>query len=71
MTNRAIDYREIPLQYDAEFLAHMNNAIESYEKPCDPAQPVICMDEQRSVEWRMKIDDAKYKLKSVYPKIDA
>jgi len=24
---------------------------------------------QRGVDWRMKIDDARYKLKSVYPKI--
>ena len=24
---------------------------------------------QRGVEWRMKIDDARYKLKSVYPKV--
>jgi hypothetical protein len=24
---------------------------------------------QRGVDWQMKIDDARYKLKSVYPKI--
>jgi hypothetical protein len=26
---------------------------------------------QRGVDWRMKINDARYKLKSVYPKIQS
>lgn len=46
MTNRNIDYWVIPPECDAEFVAHMENVLETYEKPYDPAQPVICMDEQ-------------------------
>src|SRR6056297_2586157 len=46
MTNRNIDYWVIPPECDAEFVAHMENVLETYEKPYDPAHPVICMDEQ-------------------------
>jgi len=46
MTNRAIDYWVIPPECDAEFVAHMENVLETYEKPYDRAHPVICMDEQ-------------------------
>jgi hypothetical protein len=33
------------------------------------AWSVDVTDAQRGVDWQMKIDDARYKLKSVYPKI--
>ena len=46
MTNRNIEYWVIPPECDAEFVAHMENVLETYEKPYDPSQPVICMDEQ-------------------------
>jgi hypothetical protein len=46
MTNRQIAYWVIPPEADAEFVAHMEAVLETYEKPYDPACPVLCMDEQ-------------------------
>jgi DDE superfamily endonuclease len=46
MTNRKIEYWVIPPQADAEFVANMEAVLETYEKPYDPACPVLCMDEQ-------------------------
>jgi hypothetical protein len=31
---------------DGEFVAHMEEVLELYEKPYNPAIPVICMDER-------------------------
>ena len=41
MTNRNIEYWVIPPECDAEFVAQMENVLESYEKPYIPSQPVI------------------------------
>jgi len=46
MTNRKIQYWVIPPKCNAEFAAHMEQVLEPYEKPYDPACPVLCMDEQ-------------------------
>lgn len=46
MNNRNIEYWVIPPECDAEFVASMEDVLETYEKPYDPAHPVICMDEQ-------------------------
>jgi hypothetical protein len=46
MTNRKIEYWVIPPEADGEFVAHMEEVLEVYEKPYSPAVPVICMDEQ-------------------------
>jgi transposase len=46
MTKRMIDYWVIPPENDAEFVACMEEVLETYEKPYDRANPVICMDEQ-------------------------
>jgi hypothetical protein len=46
MTKRKIEYWVIPPQADAEFVAGMEQVLEIYEKPYDPACPVLCMDEQ-------------------------
>jgi hypothetical protein len=46
MTNRKIEYWVIPPEADAEFVAHMEDVLEVYERPYDPAVPVLCMDEQ-------------------------
>lgn len=46
MTNRKIEYWVIPPKADAEFVAHMEEVLETYEKPYDPNVPVLCMDEQ-------------------------
>lgn len=46
MTNRKIPYWVIPPQADAEFVACMEEVLETYEKPYDSACPVLCMDEQ-------------------------
>ena len=41
-----VDYWVIPPENDAEFVACMEEVLETYEKPYDPDHPVICMDEQ-------------------------
>src|SRR5216683_1999020 len=46
MTKRKIAYWVIPPEADAEFVAHMEEVLETYEKPYNPNVPVVCMDEQ-------------------------
>lgn len=46
MTNRKMEYWVIPPESDAEFVAHMEDVLEVYERPHNPAIPVLCMDEQ-------------------------
>jgi len=46
MTNRKLQYWVIPPKCDAEFVANMEDVLRIYEKPYDPAVPVLCMDEQ-------------------------
>jgi hypothetical protein len=46
MTNRKIEYWVIPPEADSEFVAHMEEVLETYEKPYNRAVPVLCMDEQ-------------------------
>ena len=46
MTRRKIEYWVIPPQADAEFVAHMEQVLDTYAQPYDPACPVVCMDEQ-------------------------
>ena len=46
MTRRKIEYWVIPPDQDAEFVACMEDVLETYEKAYDPRQPVLCMDEQ-------------------------
>ena len=46
MTKRKIQYWVIPPKADAEFIAAMEEVLDTYESPYDPAHPVLCMDEQ-------------------------
>lgn len=46
MTRRKIEYWVIPPEADGEFVAHMEEVLDTYEKAYDPACPVVCMDEQ-------------------------
>tara|TARA_R110002111_G_scaffold206545_1_gene270876 strand:- start:236 stop:382 length:147 start_codon:yes stop_codon:yes gene_type:complete len=46
MNNRKMQYWVIPPEADAEFVAHMEDVLETYAKPLDPDVPVLCMDEQ-------------------------
>ena len=46
MTQRKIEYWVIPPQAEAEFVAHMEQVLDTYAQPYDPACPVVCMDEQ-------------------------
>src|SRR5436190_17198990 len=46
MTNREIEYWVIPPEADAEFVAGMEDVLDTYAKPYDKACPVLCMDEQ-------------------------
>jgi hypothetical protein len=46
MTRRKIAYWVIPPASDAEFVANMEEVLETYEQAYDPARPVLCMDEQ-------------------------
>ncbi|MDA1051494.1 MAG: IS630 family transposase [Planctomycetota bacterium] len=36
----------IPPEADAEFVANMEEVLETYEKPYDASRPVVCLDEQ-------------------------
>lgn len=46
MTNRKIEYWVIPPEADAEFVASMEDVLETYSLPYDVRYPVLCMDEQ-------------------------
>jgi hypothetical protein len=46
MSNRKIAYWVIPPAADAEFVAQMEEVLDVYARPYNPACPVICMDEQ-------------------------
>lgn len=46
MTNRKIQYWVIPPDADAEFVAAMEEILDTYEMPYDVDYPVVCMDEQ-------------------------
>ena len=46
MTKRKIEYWVIPPEQDAEFVANMEQVLETYAEAYDPQQPVLCMDEQ-------------------------
>ena len=46
MTKRMIEYWVIPPDCDGEFVACMEDVLETYEKPYDSQHPVLCMDEQ-------------------------
>lgn len=46
MTNRKIQYWVIPPDADGDFVACMEEVLDTYEEPYNPKRPVICMDEQ-------------------------
>jgi hypothetical protein len=46
MTNRKIQYWVIPPEANAEFVASMEDVLETYAQPYDECHPVVCMDEQ-------------------------
>jgi hypothetical protein len=46
MTKRKIDYWVIPPEADGEFVASMEQVLETYAQPYDSRHPVVCMDEQ-------------------------
>lgn len=46
MNSRKMQYWVIPPEANAEFVANMEDVLETYAKPYDPQVPVLCMDEQ-------------------------
>ena len=46
MTKRKIQYWVIPPEADTEFIAAMEEVLDTYEEPYDADCPVLCMDEQ-------------------------
>ena len=46
MTNRKIEYWVIPPEADGEFVASMEEVLDTYAQPYDASHPVLCMDEQ-------------------------
>ena len=46
MTKQKIQYWVIPPESNAEFVACMEDVLEIYSRPYNPAYPVLCMDEQ-------------------------
>jgi hypothetical protein len=68
MTKRKIEYWVIPPDANAEFVAHMEKVLDTYEKAYDPKHPVICMDEQPvqlTKETRQEIKATKSRPKRV------
>lgn len=43
---RRSDYWCLPSRADADFVAHMEDVLDVYERPYDPSRPVVCMDEK-------------------------
>jgi hypothetical protein len=46
MTERKLEYWVIPPEADAEFVAGMEEVLDTYATPYDSRSPVLCMDEQ-------------------------
>jgi hypothetical protein len=46
MTKRMIQYWVIPPEANSEFVANMEEVLETYERPYDASFPIVCMDEQ-------------------------
>ena len=46
MTRRKIQYWVIPPKANSEFVANMENVLDTYAQPYDEQYPVLCMDEQ-------------------------
>jgi hypothetical protein len=46
MTERKLEYWVIPPEADAEFVAGMEEVLDTYAAPYDSKHPVLCMDEQ-------------------------
>ena len=46
MTQRNIQYWVIPPKSSSEFVADMENVLDTDTRPYDPRYPVLCMDEQ-------------------------
>jgi hypothetical protein len=46
MTNRKMQYWVIPPEADAEFVAAMEEVLDTYSQPYNSERPVLCMDEQ-------------------------
>src|SRR5918994_5547295 len=46
MTKRKIEYWVIPPEQDAEFVACMEEVLDTYAEAYDPQRPMLCMDEQ-------------------------
>jgi hypothetical protein len=62
MTKRKIQYWVIPPEANGEFVACMENVLETYAQPYDRRFPVLCMDEQPVQllkETRVPIDATK------------
>ena len=45
-TRQSLEYWVIPPESDAEFVAQMEEVLDTYEQPYDQDHPVVCMDEQ-------------------------
>jgi hypothetical protein len=46
MTRKKIEYWVIPPKADGQFVANMEEVLETYARPRDSRRPVLCMDEQ-------------------------
>ena len=51
------DYWCIPLKEDADFVACMEDVLDVYELPYNPARPVVCMDEK---PYQLLGDESRY-----------
>jgi len=67
-SQQSLEYWVIPPETDAEFVACMEEVLDTYELPYDPLRPMVCMDErpvQLVKETRKPIEATKARPKRV------
>ena len=52
MTRRKIEYWVIPPEADAEFVAHMEQVLDLYQKPYQPVEEVCSRSPAVQAAWR-------------------
>ena len=69
MTQRMVEYGVIPAEQDAAFVAGLEEVLETYTKPYDPNQRLVCMDEQ-PIQLRLETKVPIAATKAHGPRVD-
>jgi len=62
-------------QANAGFVANMEDVLGVTQRPHDPQRPLVCLDETTKqmiaeADWQFTTDDARVKLKILYPEFE-